>query len=686
MSKVSICIPAYENPEGVSRLLRSAEQQTMKDYEIIITDDSRGDAVEKVVRGFGGAVRYIRNPEPAGAVANWNKAIKLAEGEYIHLLHHDDWYSEPDSLEKFILLLENNNEADLAFCGTFQVDLSQMPDIRDGQTAAGCRSARAIRAEEEQLLREDYRNLFLGNTIGAPSAVLVRASAIMRGGLSYDTNLTWLVDSEYYMQLLSQNPVFVCTKEPLICIGLSGGQLTNRVGTDAEILRNEYGYVYRKHHLGAKAVFRQRLSDVLAGTGLRYSDIPAEYGITRKEFRISRRKERNAYCGRLRDTAEYLYQKWAGKLDRLLGKPASALFYLGLFIEIGIVVIDKSSLLNPFEGQLFRVTFLLFAVKMLTTCYQPAERNWLFFYLALGVLSWRITGRNEILRITVFIAAMVHMNVRRIMKTTLWATLAGCLVLVCLSLTGHLGTVSLTQDFGKGIETRYCLGLGHPNALHCMAMMLLLLFLYLYESGLKLYIFAALAAGNGILYCLTRSNTAFLIGTAGIALTVLMHYSRKCREGNTVYILGEAGFAAGLVFSAAAAVMNPWKHPLLQKIDTLLTGRAASLWDTTFHEGTLSTWYWFSSAANQTFFDLGWVRVIYWYGIIPGILCLVLVFSLLEKMRSRKDDAAWILLILCCIYTVPEAHLISEYLARNYCFMLGAAYVPVLLQGQGTEK
>lgn len=34
MPKVSICIPAYENAEGIQKLLRSIEEQTYTDFEV----------------------------------------------------------------------------------------------------------------------------------------------------------------------------------------------------------------------------------------------------------------------------------------------------------------------------------------------------------------------------------------------------------------------------------------------------------------------------------------------------------------------------------------------------------------------------------------------------------------------------------------------------------------------------
>ena len=50
MPKVSICIPAYENAEGIQKLLRSIEEQTYTDFEVIVSDDSRTGAVEQAVR------------------------------------------------------------------------------------------------------------------------------------------------------------------------------------------------------------------------------------------------------------------------------------------------------------------------------------------------------------------------------------------------------------------------------------------------------------------------------------------------------------------------------------------------------------------------------------------------------------------------------------------------------------
>ena len=149
------------------------------------------------------------------------------------------------------------------------------------------------------------------------------------------------------------------------------------------------------------------------------------------------------------------------------------LLYFSVTLEIIIVIIDKSNYTNPLEGRLFRITFLLAAGKVLCTKYSLKEWAALIMFGILGLISYKITGRNEILRIIAFVAACKGTDVKKLLKYVFYLTTAGCLLLVFLSVTGIYGGLALETDFGRGYrQVRYCLGLGHPNALHCMFMML----------------------------------------------------------------------------------------------------------------------------------------------------------------------------------------------------------------------
>lgn len=268
MAKVSIGIPAYYGEEGVARLLHSIGQQEYEDYEVVITDDSGDGRIGRLAEGKKN-VRYYKNEVRLGAAANWNRAMHLCTGEYMKIMHHDDWFTAPDSLGEFVRMMEEHPEADLVFCGTRQVG-------RDGEYE------RFISPEDAGLLRQDYRNLFLGNTIGAPSAVMHR-----RGVGEYDGALTWLVDMEFYMHILKGNPHFAYTEKPLVSIGVSAGQLTESCIGSREINIAEYGYVYRKYGLGGEKAYKRKLMQILMEYGASYGEA-AGLGITKAEYLAGR--------------------------------------------------------------------------------------------------------------------------------------------------------------------------------------------------------------------------------------------------------------------------------------------------------------------------------------------------------------------------------------------------------------
>lgn len=88
---VSILVPAY-NPRYFRESLASAMAQTYRNVEIIICDDSEGDAIPAIVESFAtqASIRYFKNPVRLRARRNYEKCLSLARGEYIKFLNDDD--------------------------------------------------------------------------------------------------------------------------------------------------------------------------------------------------------------------------------------------------------------------------------------------------------------------------------------------------------------------------------------------------------------------------------------------------------------------------------------------------------------------------------------------------------------------------------------------------------------------
>lgn len=351
------------------------------------------------------------------------------------------------------------------------------------------------------------------------------------------------------------------------------------------------------------------------------------------------------------------------------------LFFVALSVELVILIIDKSALINPIEGRLFQITFVLFCIKIFFTKYTWREWGALVLFGILGMISYLATDRNELIRIVVFIGACKGINMQKAMAYLFYGTLFGILLLNILSLAGILGDVAKVADYGRGgIETRYTLGIGHPNALHCMFWAIMTLGIYLYHEKLKVHYYLVLFIINILLYLLTLSKTGLLIGVFTLVFSIVINMKLIYRSKKFVSIMSYLIFFSSLVFSIASSITgtNPY---LLVKIDGFITNRIMLA----RYLGGTEYWSLFSSPQNTEYFDMGFVRMIYWYGLIPAFIIMVLLFIMIKKLVKVEDYWALMLVLSFVIYTVVEAHAVSVYIARNYIlFLFGSMWTGLL--------
>ena len=77
---------------------------------------------------------------------------------------------------------------------------------------------------------------------------------------------------------------------------------------------------------------------------------------------------------------------------------------------------------------------------------------------------------------------------------------------------------------------------------------------------------------------------------------------------------------------------------------------------------------------------MGWVRLFYWYGIIPTAIICALVIVLIYLCYKRKDAWTLIVVLSLSIYTVIEATFVSEYLGRNVLLPVLGVYFGALFE------
>lgn len=372
--------------------------------------------------------------------------------------------------------------------------------------------------------------------------------------------------------------------------------------------------------------------------------------------------------------------KWNEKLFQKLQPFAQACFWLGLVLELLIVVIDKSAYINPIEGLLFRLTFVLFGIKLVCSRYSLKELIWIGFFGVIAGLCYLASGRDEAVRLVVFVAAFQDVDVKKALKLAFWLTSAGCVLLILLSITGLYGNLYIMDEYDQ--MNLYCFGLGHPNAFYCMLWALMTLGIYLYHERMKWWHYGLLAAVGMVFFVFTRSKTGILLLMFTLVLAVVMQYWKRAREMKWVYLLGILGILICVVLSVWIASYPRDGGPFL-KYDYLFTGRISSMQSYTDWGGVMKNWRLFSRPENTTYFDLAYIRLFYWYGYIPGAIYVVMFTLLMWNCRKRNDYMGFVMLTCFAVYTMIEAHFISVYLARNYAlFLLGAYWPQMLIKGK----
>lgn len=231
---ISICIPAYKRTDFLRRLLDSIAMQTFHDFEVIITDDSNDDSVAQLTAGYEQLfpIVYQKNNPALGSPENWNAGIRRAKGDWIKIMHDDDWFAAKESLQTFADAAINHADCSFIFSGFTQVDIDTQQQhsfvIKDWQL---------------RLLQSSPLSLFKENVIGHPSTTLIKKDK----DHWYDKNLKWVVDIEFYMRYLHQHPHFYAIPKPLINIGISKFQITKEAFRNPAIEIPEVLYLY--YHL-----------------------------------------------------------------------------------------------------------------------------------------------------------------------------------------------------------------------------------------------------------------------------------------------------------------------------------------------------------------------------------------------------------------------------------------------------
>jgi glycosyltransferase involved in cell wall biosynthesis len=208
---ISIGIPTYEmggkGKEFLMELLNSIKIQSFKDFEVIISDHSKGNQIKKLITDskYFFKVVYLKNEMMYGNPSNnINNIIETAKGEYIKFMFQDDLLNGKNSISSLVSEIKKNKKSNWFVSGSFQIKnqmkLNPMMPIYNHKMHIGY------------------------NSISSPSVLTIKNNSFK---IKFNEEFKWLLDCVYYKDCYLKFGEPHIVNELLIINRISKTQLSN---------------------------------------------------------------------------------------------------------------------------------------------------------------------------------------------------------------------------------------------------------------------------------------------------------------------------------------------------------------------------------------------------------------------------------------------------------------------------
>ncbi len=220
---VSVIIPTFNRPKYFREALDSALNQTYRNIEVFVSDNSTDDDTEILIRNCDDArIKYFRHRD-FNAADNWNfaRSYNNPKAEFVNWLMDDDKFYPP-KIEKMVEVMRRRPDVSLVTSVRHVIDADG--NITD--TMPGTLDKNVFQPGEVA-----GRNLLFTctNDIGEPTTALIRKSCLRDGDLcrtADERGFYPLIDVSTWLQVLSCGNL-IWLAEPLSAFRFHAGQASN---------------------------------------------------------------------------------------------------------------------------------------------------------------------------------------------------------------------------------------------------------------------------------------------------------------------------------------------------------------------------------------------------------------------------------------------------------------------------
>lgn len=182
-------MPVHNGAQHLKQAIESVLNQTFSDFEFIVIDDGSTDNSLEIIDSFAkkdSRIKLVKNKKKLGLQKSLNIGIKIARGDFIARIDHDDIWCDRDKLQKQVDFLGQNSS--YALTGTAAIFINE--------------SGREIGRAEYQSADEDIRKrILLANQFAHPSVLIRKKTLEEMGAYSEDKEYQHVEDYELWLRL-----------------------------------------------------------------------------------------------------------------------------------------------------------------------------------------------------------------------------------------------------------------------------------------------------------------------------------------------------------------------------------------------------------------------------------------------------------------------------------------------------
>ena len=138
--KLSILMNTYNSELTVDKAIKSVQNQSYKNWELIILDNASRDSTVEILKDYeksDSRISVIYGECNIGWAYGTRECLSKATGEYMTFLAADDFYNDSETFEDIIKLIDANNP-DIIWLGTRFVEYAQGKYLMNNSAIPSC--------------------------------------------------------------------------------------------------------------------------------------------------------------------------------------------------------------------------------------------------------------------------------------------------------------------------------------------------------------------------------------------------------------------------------------------------------------------------------------------------------------------------------------------------------------------